>query len=103
MALGQFALIAWYWLKNKNTSFLTLGLLLFLWLLIPLNHIYTNNMLESTLTLFTTFASLVLLADTKSKSAFFCQYLISAVAILIAFFVMDLLHFSLLQCLFLTN
>ncbi|HHF7345658.1 TPA: glycosyltransferase family 39 protein [Legionella feeleii] len=86
MALGQFALISWYWLKNKNTSFLTLGLLLFLWLLIPLNHIYTNNMLESTLTLFTTFASLVLLANTKSKSAFFLQYLISAIAILVAFF-----------------
>lgn len=86
MASGQFALISWYWLKNKNTSLLTLGLLLFLWLLIPLNHMYTNNMLEGTLTLFTTFASLVLLAKTKSKATFFAQYLIGSVAIIIAFF-----------------
>ena len=86
MALSQFSLISWYWLKKEKAAFSTLGLLLFLWLLTPLNHLYTSNMLEGTLTLFTTIASLLLLVKTKSKSAFFVQYFIGSVAVIIAFF-----------------
>ena len=91
MALGQFALISWYWLgdqslKKENTAFVHLALLLLLWLLIPLNLKYVNNHLEATLTLFTTFATLVLLLKTQSTVAFFLQYLISSIAVLIAFF-----------------
>ena len=86
IALGQFALIAWYWLKKENTAFVQLALLLLIWLLIPLNMKYVNNHLEATLTLFTTLASLVLLLKAQSKVEFFLQYLISSVAVLIAFF-----------------
>ena len=86
MALGQFTLISWYWLKKVNSTVMYLGLLLFLWLLIPLNHLYVCNMLEGTLTLFTTLAGLILLIKTKSKLTFFIQYIISSIAVLIAFF-----------------
>lgn len=86
MAIGQFTLISCYWIKKERSSVWHLGLLLFLWLLIPLNHLYTVNHLEGTLTLFTTSASLLLLVTTQSKPAAFAQYLISSTAIIIAFF-----------------
>lgn len=86
MALGQFGLIAWYWLKNKKADYQSLGLLLLLWLLIPLNHIYDSNMLEGTLTLFTTAASLILLVETRSTAFFFIKYLLGALTVVVAFF-----------------
>lgn len=86
MALGQFGLISWYWLKNKKADYQSLGLLSLFWLLIPLNHIYDSNMLEGTLTLFTTAASLILLVETRSTLLFFIKYLLGALAVVIAFF-----------------
>jgi hypothetical protein len=86
MAFGQFALIGWYWLKKEKAAFISLGLLLFLWLLIPLNHMYVNNMLEGTLTLFTTLASLLLVIQAQSFARLFSLYFTSSIAILIAFF-----------------
>lgn len=86
IAIGQFALISWYWLKKENTALIHLALLLLLWLLIPLNLKYVNNHLEGTLTLFTTLATLLLLIRTKSKSAFLAQYFLSSIAVIIAFF-----------------
>jgi 4-amino-4-deoxy-L-arabinose transferase-like glycosyltransferase len=85
LALGQFGLISWYWLKQQKESALSLGLLLLLWLMIPLNWVYINNYLIGTLTLFTTLASLILLIRTQSKFALFLLYLLSSIIILIAF------------------
>ena len=86
MAFGQFALIAYYWVKKEKTPFYSLALLLLLWLLAPLNLKYVNNHLEATLTLFTTFATLLLLIKTKSRINFIIQYVSAAAVILIAFF-----------------
>ena len=85
MALGQFSIISWYWLKKENTAFINLGFLLFVWLLIPLNSLYTSNMLEGTLTLFTTIATFLLLIRTTSRTTFLMQYITSAIAVLVAF------------------
>jgi hypothetical protein len=85
MALGQFSLISWYWLKRVNATFIYLGLLLFVWILIPLNHLYVCNILEGTLTLFTTLATLILLIRTKLKSTLLIQYTAGAITVLIAF------------------
>ena len=85
MAIGQFGLISWYWLNNQKSSIQSLGLLLLLWLLIPLDWLYINNYLIATLTLFTTLASLILLLRTQSKLTRFLQYLVCAIIILIAF------------------
>jgi hypothetical protein len=86
MALGQLVFISYYWVKKHSTSTVHFGLLLLIWLLIPLNHLYISNHLEATLTLFTTFASLILFVPTKTKFTFFAQYSVSAASILIAFF-----------------
>lgn len=86
MACGQFALIGWYWLKKQQESVSSLSLLLLLWLLIPLNYLYTKNMLGCTLTLFTTFASLALLWQSKSKTSFYIQNILAAIAVVVAFF-----------------
>ncbi|MBA3535744.1 MAG: hypothetical protein H0T84_03905 [Tatlockia sp.] len=85
LALGQFGLISWYWVKQQKASILSLGLLLLLWLLIPLNWIYISNYLIGTLTLFTTLASLILLIRTQSKLTLLIQYLLCSIIILIAF------------------
>lgn len=85
MALGQFGLISWYWLKNQTYSLRSLGLLLLLWLLIPINWLYINNYLIATLTLFTTMASLILLIRTQLKLTRFLQYLVCSIIVLIAF------------------
>ncbi len=42
-------------------------------------------MLEGTLTLFTTIATFILLIQTRSRTTFLLQYVISAIAVLIAF------------------
>lgn len=86
MALGQFFLISWFWVKQNKTSLFSINILLFLWLLIPLNHLYTQNMLEGTLTFFSTAASLVLLIKTPSRTGFFLLLNLSALAIILAFF-----------------
>ena len=86
MALGQFACVVWYWVRQSKRHVHALGLLLFIWSIIPLNHLYVSNQLENTLTLFTTIATLILLIDTKSKTTFLCKYVISATAIILAFF-----------------
>lgn len=85
MALLQYALIAWYWVQKEKATLASLGLLLLLWLSIPLNHLYPSNMLEGTLTLFTTIASLTLLINTQSKPSVIIQNIVSAFAMLIAF------------------
>jgi len=86
MAAGQFSLIGWYWLTRSKETLSTLGMLLLLWLLIPLNQMYIDNMLEGTLSLFTTFASLLLLAKKPSKPVAWIQLVICSTAIVIAFF-----------------
>ena len=64
----QLSLIAWYWLRKEKVSWHHFALLLLVWLLVPLNtRVFTNNMLEATLTLFTTAASLLLLCPAKNK------------------------------------
>ena len=85
MALGQFGLISWYWIKTQKSPLQSLGLLLLLWLVIPINWLYINNYLIATLTLFTTLASLILLIKTQSKMTRLLQYLVCATIILIAF------------------
>lgn len=86
MALGQFGLIAGYWLRNHKANVLSLGLLLLLWLLIPINWSYIRNYLIATLTLFTTMASLLLLLRVDSKLGLFLQYLLGSILMVIAFF-----------------
>lgn len=86
MALGQFGLIAWYWLHKNKTHRLYLGLLLLLWIITPLNWQYIKNYLIATLTLFTTLASLVLMVRVETKKGLFLQYWVSSVCIVIAFF-----------------
>lgn len=85
LILGQFGLLSWYWLKNQAASARSLGLLLLLWLLIPINLMYIKNYLIATLTLFTTMASLILLIKTQSKLTQFLKYLASSILVLIAF------------------
>lgn len=86
MAISQITLISCYWLNKQRAPATHLGFLLFLWLLIPLNHLYVSNHLEATLTLFTTFASLILLIPTQKKLSLLIQYGVSSVSILLAFF-----------------
>jgi hypothetical protein len=91
MALGQLALMAFYWLKQarssheEHTSILSLSLLLLFWLCIPLNHLYSSNHLEATLSLFTTLASVLLLIDVKTRLKTLLCLIGGAFAILIAF------------------
>ncbi|MBA2709654.1 MAG: hypothetical protein H0U57_03555 [Tatlockia sp.] len=85
LALGQFGLISFYWLKMQKRPATSLGLLLLLWLLIPLNWVYINNYLIGTLTLFTTLASLILLNRVQSKITLVSLYFLSSIIILIAF------------------
>lgn len=85
MAVSQFGLIAWYWLKNQKAPQLSLGLLLLLWLIIPLNWHYIDNYLIASLTLFTTMAGLLLLVNVESKLGVFFKYLCCSILILIAF------------------
>ncbi len=86
MALGQFSLMAWYWVKKEGASFSGLAWLLLLWLLVPLNYLYLKNFLVGTLAFFTTLATMLLLNKAKSRPMFFMQYMAAAAAILIAFF-----------------
>lgn len=66
--LGQLTLLCWYWLKKEKLAFYHLVILLLIWVMVPLNtRVFTSNILESTLTLFTTSASLLLLLETKRK------------------------------------
>lgn len=84
MILGQLSLISWYWVKKEKLAFYHLGILLLIWLMVPLNtRILTSNMLESTLTLFTTAASLLLLWDTKHKWAGAICLFLASIAILL--------------------
>ncbi len=84
MILGQLSLISWYWLKKEKLSFYHLGILLLIWLMVPLNtRVLTSNMLESTLTLFTTAASLLLLWDTKHKWTDAICLFLASIAILL--------------------
>lgn len=89
MAIGQFSLLAWYWLKNERV--VTLGFLLLVWGLISLNHLYVSNMLEGTLTLFTTFVCVFYVLQSESiddtrSLKWLCIYFICAFGMVIAFF-----------------
>ena len=83
---GQVSLISWYWLKKEKLAWYHLAVLLLVWVLVPLNtRVFTNNMLESTLTLFTTAASLLLLRIPKTQWADFAYLLGASVAIILGF------------------
>lgn len=86
MAFAQFFLIFCYWLKKQQAAFIQGGLLLFIWLLIPLNQLYISNLLEGTLTFFTTVAAFLLLIKTSSQKGFWLLLILSAQSIVIAFF-----------------
>ena len=86
MAFCQFSLISWYWLHTKKTSFYSLALLLFIWVCIPFNHLYVDNLMPATLSVFTTFSSLLLLVAARPKAKLFFQYFIAACSVVIAFF-----------------
>lgn len=86
MAVGQFLLIAGYWLKKEKAPWYSVGLLLLFWVFIPLNYMYKNNLLECTLTLLTTAAACILLIKTNTLPKYFFQYIAADVAILLAFF-----------------
>lgn len=77
--------VLYYWIKRNvvNSQF---SVLLLLWVLIPLNHRLCDNFLEGTLSVFTTFATLLLCIQFKSRPALLLQYVASAIAIAIAFF-----------------
>ena len=93
VALVQFALLAFYWLTqgprmssaSATLPWSSISWLLCLWLLIPLNYLYTSNMLECTLTLFTTLAGLMLLVNTRSISGTLITTACSACAMMVAF------------------
>jgi hypothetical protein len=86
MILGQFTLIAWYWLHTEKRPAYHLAWVLLIWLLIPLNtRIFTSNMLESTLTLFTLCASLLLLTESKHALTHFIRILFASIAMLLGF------------------
>lgn len=86
MILAQIVLLSWYWLKQENKPFNHLPWLLLLWLMIPLNtHVFTNNMLETTLTVFTTFASFLLLYQSSHRLTDILILCAASVAILLGF------------------
>ena len=86
MALGQFSLIAWYWLRTKKVSFHSLSILLLLWMCIPFNAIYVRNLIPATLIVFTTLATFLLLIKTRTKFQTCLRNLLAAISVLIAFF-----------------
>lgn len=82
--LMQIALISWYWLKKEKLSWHHLAVLLLVWILVPLNtRVFTNNMLESTLTVFTTAASFLLLCPAKNKWVDWAYLFGASIAILL--------------------
>lgn len=84
--LGQIALIAWYWLRKEKLTWHHLAILLLVWMLVPLNtRVFTNNMLESTLTLFTTAASFLLLCPTKNRGSDVVYLFGASIAIVLGF------------------
>ena len=93
VALMQFALLAFYWLtqgprmmsSGASLPWWSISWLLCLWLLIPLNYLYTSNMLECTLTLFTSLAGFVLLLNTTRLSTTIITTACSAFAMMLAF------------------
>ena len=68
----QLSLMALYWVIELKYPSYTLCILGLFWLAVPLNHLYTDNILEGTLTLFTTLAGFLLL---KKKHLFRNQVL----------------------------
>ncbi len=89
MAVGQFSLLTWYWLKKERV--VTLGFLLLIWGMIPLNHLYVSNLLEGTLTLFTTFVCVFYVLQTERGCAITpvkngLTYFLCAFGMVIAFF-----------------
>ena len=84
--LIQFAMIAGYWLRKEKLGWHHLWLLLLIWLLVPLNpRVLTSNMLESTLTLFTTAATLLILSVYGHKWVDLKVLFCASMAILLGF------------------
>ena len=61
LVLTQLMLMSYFWVKSLKHPPETLAILGVFWLAIPLNHLYTENLLEGTLTLLTTLAGFLLL------------------------------------------
>ncbi len=81
MALGQISILAWYWITKQKASSMSLALLLIIWLAIPLNHLYVDNLLESSLILFTTLSALLLVR----YPATFLLYICAAIGMMLGF------------------
>ena len=69
----QLIIMSFFWVKELKYPPQTLCILGIFWLAIPLNHLYTQNILEGTLTLFTTLAGFLLLKKINLyRNAIFC-------------------------------
>lgn len=86
LAFAQLICLSLYWIRQQKKPLKSLSLLLFIWTLIPLNYLYRSNMLEASLTLFTTLGSLILLVQTRRIATLVLRYLIASVCIIAAFF-----------------
>ena len=70
----QLSLMALFWVKELKHPSYTLCILGTFWLAVPLNHLFTQNLLEGTLTLFTTLAGVLILKKPDSfRNQFFAS------------------------------
>ena len=84
MALLLILMMHYFWITTPKKPASSSCILLILWLACPLNHAYISNMLESTVTLFTTLASFILIYS--SRPPFLFRAFLSSLCMVIAFF-----------------